>query len=128
MASWSSHRQMVDPEIVAAIPRRITSSRMSGTNRRDNGSSRVLGSSHAIALTAITTSGGKIPGSSLPGGVLEAAQAFIEEALSPFAHDLARQVQPACDLLVREPLGRVQDDLRPHDISIRSEERRVGKE
>src|SRR5439155_11641493 len=89
MASWSSHRQTVDPEIEATMPWRITSFWMSGTNSREAGSSRVLGSSQATALTAITTSGGKNPRPTLPGGLLQSLQALLEEALAPLAHDLA---------------------------------------
>jgi hypothetical protein len=51
MASSASHRQMVDSEMLATMPRLITSSRMSGTNRRDRGTSRAAGSSQAMALT-----------------------------------------------------------------------------
>src|SRR5439155_7756970 len=60
---------------------------------------RVLGSSQATALTAITTSGGKNPRPTLPGGLLQSLQALLEEALAPLAHDLAGQVHPGGDLL-----------------------------
>src|SRR5882672_2101692 len=119
MASWSSQRQMVDPEIEATIPWRITSSWMSGTNSRDSGSSRVLGSSQATALTAITTSGGKNPRPTLPRGLLQSLQALFEEALAPLAHGLAGQVHPGGDLLVGEILGGIQHHLRPDHVSIR---------
>jgi len=54
-----SQRQIVVSEIEAARPRRITSARMSGTWSRERGRPRRAGSSHAIALTATTSAGGK---------------------------------------------------------------------
>ena len=56
---------MVEWEMLATMPLRITSARMSGTNRRDRGTSRVAGSSQAIALTSTSTCGEKNGGSAV---------------------------------------------------------------
>jgi hypothetical protein len=63
--------------------------------------------------------GGKDPRPAAAGALLQALQAFLEEALAPLGHDLPGQVQPGADVLVRQPLGREQDDLGPQDLSIR---------
>src|SRR5680860_106393 len=119
MASSASHRQMVEPEISATMPLAITSSRMSGTNKRDRGTPSREGSSQASALTSTATCGGKNRRPSPPGAIFQAGEPLFKEALAPLAHHLARQVQARADLLVGPPSGRVQDDLGPHNVSIR---------
>ncbi len=71
IASSSSQRQMVMSEIEATSPRRITSAWMLGTCRREKGSPRRAGSSHAMALTATTSSGGKNRAAARAGALLE---------------------------------------------------------
>src|SRR6266540_1159974 len=80
---------MVVPEISATRPRASSSARMSGTNSRDSGRPSRLGSSQAIALTWMVTSGGKDGGSSSPGAFLQAGQALLVEAFAPLGNDLA---------------------------------------
>ena len=76
MASSDSHRQMVVPEISAAMPRETTSAEMSGTCRRDKGTPRRLGSSQASAFTDTTTSGGKDRRSATSRAFFEAGKAL----------------------------------------------------
>jgi hypothetical protein len=70
-------------------------------------------------LTWQTTSGGKSRGASPPRPLFEAGEAFLEEALAPFAHDLAGQAEAFSNFLVFHSFGRQEDDFRTHDISIR---------
>src|SRR6266498_5514434 len=70
------------------ISRVSTSARMSGTNRRDSGRPRRLGSSQAIALTSMATSGGKDGGSSSPGAFLQPGETIAEEAFAPLTRIL----------------------------------------
>src|SRR5680860_706744 len=119
MASSESHRQMVEPEISATMPLAITSSRMSGTNKRDRGTPSREGSSQASALTSTATCGGKNRRSSPPGALLEPSQALLEETLAPFADDLAREVQASTDLFVGPSPRRVENDLGSDHIPIR---------
>src|SRR6266700_3017706 len=119
IASVASQRQMVVPEIAATRPRVMTSSRMSGTCRRESGRPRRLGSSQAIALTSMTTPGGKDAWPSSPGSLLEAAEPLGEEAFAPLGDDLAAGVQTGPDLVVVEARSRHEHDLGPYDIPIR---------
>src|SRR5574337_690827 len=75
--------------------------------------------SHAIALTAITSAGGKSRRPAGPGTLGKACQPFLEEALAPLRHDLDRRVQAACDLPVLRPVGCKEYDPGPDDIPIR---------
>ncbi len=72
---------------------------------RDSGTPRAAGSSQASALTSITTLGGKGPWPSPPGQLGKAGQAFLEEPLAPFGHDLPGKVEPGADLFIGHPLG-----------------------
>src|SRR5438132_379347 len=110
---------MVDPEMEATMPRLTTSLAMSGTYRRERGTSRVLGSSQANALTAITTSGGKNRRTSPAGAFLKAVHALLEESLAPHRDDIPPRVQPPGDLVVAETLGRQEHDLGTEDVTIR---------
>jgi hypothetical protein len=119
MASLSNHRQIVDPEIDATMPRRITSALMSGTKSRDSGRSSLDGSSQAIALTSIATCGGKNRRSSVAGKFLEAGQPLLEETLSPQRDHLPAGIKAPGDLVVAKSLGCQQDDPGSDHISIR---------
>jgi hypothetical protein len=70
-------------------------------------------------LTSTTTSGGKDRGTTSSWAFLEAREAFLEEALAPFAHDLAARVESRANLVVVQALGREEHDLGSEDISIR---------
>src|SRR5712691_6957733 len=100
MASAASHRQMVVPEISATRPRWSASARISGTCNLDRGRPSLCGSSHAIALTATTTSGGKNRGSTMPWAFLEPDESLFEEPLAPLRHDLSAGIQARSDLIV----------------------------
>src|SRR6266545_929357 len=119
MASSSSQRQMVASEMEATIPRRSTSARMSGTNRRDRGTRSVAGSSQAIALTSTTTCGGKDRRPAAAGALLQPLQALLEEPLAPHGHHVAGGVQAQGDLVVVHPLGGHEHDPGPEDVTIR---------
>jgi len=43
---------------------------------------------------------------------------MIGESSSPLPHDLRAHLQARGDLAVAEPVGRVQDDLRPLHVSV----------
>ena len=119
MASSESQRQIVAPEISATMPRSITSARISGTYSRLSGTQRRLGSSQAKDLTATTTSGGKDPGTTAAGTLLEAGKALFVEAFSPLRDDHPVGVEPCRDLVVVEPLSGHKYDLGPDNIPIR---------
>src|SRR6266511_123107 len=109
---------MVVPEISATRPRASSSARMSGTNSRDSGRPSRLGSSQAIALTWMVTSGGKDGGASSPGAFLQAGQALRVEAVAPLGNDLAAGVQPGGGLVVGKASRGHEDDLGADDLSI----------
>lgn len=102
MASWESQRHSVVSPIVATKPRLMTSRLISEMLKRDSGSPSVQGNSQARAFTSTTVSGGKERGPAAPREFLEAGEAFLEEALPPFADDLSRCIEPVGDLIVGE--------------------------
>jgi len=103
----------------ATSPRRIVSFRMSNILNRDNGKSNSEGSSHAKALIATTTPGGKTRRTASPVALLKAFQAAFEKAFPPLTHDLERRVQSGSDVLVLHALGRIERDLSPDHVNIR---------
>ena len=119
MASSDSHCQMVEPEMLATRPRLMTSAWMSGTWRRESGSPSCAGSSHAIALTAMTNSGGKKPAPAGPVALLQALQALLEEPFAPFADDLAAGVEALGDLVVAQAAGSEKHQVGAEHIAIR---------
>src|SRR5512134_859327 len=119
IASASNQRQSVVPLTVATRPRARTSRRRSGTDQRATGTPASMGRSHAIRFTSTTTLGGKAgcpPASRL---LVEAGETVAEKALAPFADDLARRIQASGNDVVREPVGREQDELGANDVPIR---------
>ena len=110
---------MVVPPMSATIPRLMASRRMSARLRRDNGRPVSWGISHARALTATTTSGGKSPRAARPGLVAEAGETPFEEPLAPLADDLAWRVQTLADHLVGQAVGGVEDDPCAQNVYIR---------
>src|SRR5260221_14287740 len=119
MASCASQRQTVVSPMEATRPRRTTSPWMSDKLKRENGRPALAGSSHARALTAMTTLGGKADRTSSSRLLLQAEEPLLMEALSPLADDLPRRIETRRDLVVTEPLGCEQDDLGTNDIAIR---------
>ena len=77
----------------------------SRTDQRARGSPRCVGSSHARALTATTTLGGKAGWSPAPRQLLEAGQPTSPKPLAPLADDLARQIEAGRDDVIRQALG-----------------------
>src|SRR5438046_10684837 len=119
MASSSSHRQMVRPLILATRPRRIISPTKSSRLKRESGRPLSLGSSQARALTCMTSSGGKTGRAPSERQVFETFQAFLEEAVAPFAHDLARQGNAQRDLIIAQTTRRHQNDFGSDDVKVR---------
>jgi hypothetical protein len=64
-------------------------------------------------------SGGKDPWASLPWHLVQAAEALMEEALAPLAHDLAGSIEAMGDLIVAQALGGIEHDLGTDHVSIR---------
>jgi hypothetical protein len=53
----------------------------------------------------MTSSGGKKPGTTRAGALVQAGQSIFEEALSPHADDLATGVQASGDLIIGQTLS-----------------------
>src|SRR5687767_8000715 len=110
MASSESHRQMVVPEICPTMPRAITSRATSSVLQRLKGTPEVAGSSQAMALTSILTSGGKARGSARTRSIFQSRDALLVESLAPFPDHLRTGVQPGGYLLVGDFFGGQKDD------------------
>jgi hypothetical protein len=78
-----------------------------------------LGSSHAIAFTWATSSGGKTARAARARSVAQSLKTLLEEASSPAPDDLGAQVQPARDLDIVETIRRVEDELRALHLPMR---------
>ena len=87
--------------------------------RRERGRPCSWGSSHARALIATTTPGGKERWTPAPLSPFEAAEALFEEALAPLADDLSWGVQPGSDFVVSEALCGVEHDPSSDDVPVR---------
>jgi hypothetical protein len=61
-------------------------------------------------LTWTTTSGGKSSGTARARALVEASQAFSEEAFAPQGDDVTADGQRGRNLVIAEALGRSQDD------------------
>src|SRR5437867_10980596 len=102
MASSASQRQSVDSPMDATSPRLRISRLSSGMLKRERGSPESLGGSHAKALTAMTTLGGKADGPSASGLFFQSGEAFFEETLAPLGDDLSGRVQARGDLVIAQ--------------------------
>src|ERR1035437_3837881 len=100
-----SQRHTVVVLIASTMSRATATRAISATERRARGRPRSAGRSQASALISTTTRGGKGPRPAASGAIAKARLTLLEAALAPAAHGLAD---------------------RPE--SLRSEERRVGKE
>ena len=80
---------------------------------------RCAGSSHARALTATTTLGGKAGRAPAARQFLKARQPIPPEAFPPLGDDLARQIETRADDVIGHALGGEQHQLRADDIPIR---------
>src|SRR3989304_2451448 len=105
-ASWLSHRQTVVPLIEATNPAPTTSRFNSDRENRHRGFPR---------------RGGRTPGWGGPATRLsiEARKTLLEKAFAPLGYDLTRRLETCGNDIVREPLGRVQDDPGAQDVTIR---------
>jgi len=119
IASSCSQRQMVLPLMLATRPERCACSAMSLELNRDSGKPRFAGISQASALISTTSSGGKSPGASRAGSLLEPRYSISVEALAPLADDLAARIQAHRDLIVVHALGGHQDHLGPNYLEVR---------
>jgi hypothetical protein len=72
-----------------------------------------------VEIKATTMPGGKDARPALARQLFEPDQAPLEEALAPLADDLARSVEPLCDLVIAQPLRSEEDDLGSNHVSIR---------
>src|ERR1035437_210588 len=86
IASWDSHRHTVTPEICLSIPRVIASRASSEEDQRESGTPR--------------SRGGKSRSPAPPRQIFQAAQARLEEPLTPLRDDLTATVAPCGDLVV----------------------------
>src|SRR4051812_17558963 len=106
-ASSCSQRQIVEAE--ASLMLRSTTSLCSSVReKRPSGSPYLAGSSQASAFTSAICSGGKTARATRALPVIEAGQPILEKPLAPAAHDFRCRLQPARDLGIALPLGRVQ--------------------
>jgi hypothetical protein len=119
IASASSQRQIVVPLMCATTPRLIASRTKSSRLKRDSGRPLVAGSSQAIALICITTSGGKT--GRTPGAcfIVQACTSLIEKSLTPLADDLSRRRKTLPNLLIRKPVRGQENNLGAEDSIIR---------
>src|SRR6266508_2074854 len=117
-ASSCSQRQIVEADALVT-PRWTTSRWSSAREKRESGSPCVAGSSQASAFTSATCAGGKTARAARALAILEPGEALLEEPLPPAADHLRRRLPPAGDLGVAQPLGGVQDHLRPHHDLVR---------
>src|ERR671912_610381 len=118
MASSESHRQMVLPEICATTPRAITSRATSSVLQRLKGTQEVAGSSQAMALTSILTSGGKARGPARTRSIFQPLQTLLVESLAPLPDHLRAGVQPGGYLLVGDFFGGQNDDPGANHLPI----------
>jgi hypothetical protein len=109
---------MVDPLIVATIPRCIASWASSLALKRDSGMPRRQGISQGESLDLDEHLRGEIGRASDSGAIVQTLKAFIKESSAPFAHDLAWEAQTTADFLVIESLGSQEHELCADDHAV----------
>jgi hypothetical protein len=119
MASSCNQRHTVLSLMLATIPALRTSRATSAVLMHDNGMPRLTGNSHARALISMTTSGGKNPGSSGSGALLQALETSVKKALAPQADHLAWCVEHLRNFIISQTLGSQKDHSSPYDLKIR---------
>jgi hypothetical protein len=118
IASSASHRPIVDAD--ASLTPRSTTNRCSSERlKRDSGTPCCLGSSHAIALTSATCSGGEAARAARAFPVLQTFKTLIVEAFSPPTDKLGHHPQPGADLNIAQPLSRIQHELGSQHLTMR---------
>ena len=110
---------MVVPLIWAIKPCASTSCRISATENLDRGSPRRWGNSQARALTWTTRLGEKAGLSPASGLTLKAGETSQGKPFTPLTDDLARGVEPGGDQVIREPLGRHENNSGADNVTIR---------
>jgi hypothetical protein len=79
----------------------------------------VAGNSHASALIGTTSSGGKNPGTTRAGALVQSRQSLFEEALSPHTDDFATSVKARGNLIIGEAISSQKYHSGAHDLEIR---------
>src|SRR5829696_8631886 len=118
IASSASQRPIVDADaslMACSMTKRCSSKRL----KRDSGTPCVLGSSHAIALTCATSSGGKAARATDPRLVPQTLKALLAESSSPPTHRLPTHPQARADLSVGLAVCRHQHQLGPLHLQMR---------
>jgi hypothetical protein len=77
-----------------------------------------LGSSHAIALTWATSSGGKTARATRPRLIYKTIQAIGCESSPPLTNHLGAHLKPSGDLSVRQAISGVEHKLCPLHIAV----------
>ena len=88
------------------------------SEKRDNDKPR-RGAIHRREPYLNDSANGKAGRSPASGMLFEPRQPEIEETFSPFADDLAREVQPRGNDVIGQTLSSVENDLSAADVSIR---------
>src|SRR5215204_6714011 len=101
--------------MACSMTKRCSSKRL----KRDSGTPCVLGSSHAIALTCATSSGGKTARATDPRLVPQTLKALLAESSSPPTHRLPTHPQARADLSVGLAVCRHQHQLGPLHLQMR---------
>jgi hypothetical protein len=86
--------------------------------KRDSGTPRSLGSSHAIALTCATSCGGETTRATRPRSIIKPRDALGREPSSPASDAVGRHVDPPRDLAITVPVGGQQHELGANDDAI----------
>jgi hypothetical protein len=115
IASSCSQRQIVAAD-ASVTPRSITNRCSSVRENRPSGRPCDSGSSHAIALTSATCSGGKTARSTRPRPVAQPLQTMLGESSSPATDQTGRAIKARRDLGVGQPIGGIQHDPRALDV------------
>jgi hypothetical protein len=99
-------------------PRSRTNLCSSERLKRESGTPWLLGSSHAIALTSATCSGGEAARSSRAFPVAQPLDPLLVEPFSPPPDKLGQHLQPLTDLDVAQPFRGVQHELGSQHLTM----------
>jgi hypothetical protein len=116
IASTASHRRTVDAESDDASPSLTAWAASSDELHRDSGTSRRAGASHAMALTAATTSGPNRRGRPDRGRSSSPARPCSQNRFPPPRHHIDVHTQLLSDVNVGDTRPREQHNARPHYI------------
>jgi len=119
IASSASHRPIVEGD-ASLTPRSMTNRCSSERLKRESGTPRLLGSSHAIALTSATCSGGEAARASRASSVAQSLDPLLTEPSSPPPDEFGQHLQPLTDLNVAQPVRGVQHKLGSQHLTVRT--------